>query len=29
MNKQPEVTEQTRKNLIVACFDLIKEQGKA
>ena len=29
MNKQPEVTEQTRKNLIAACFDLIKEQGKA
>ena len=29
MNKQPEVTEQTRKNLIAACFVLIKEQGKA
>ncbi|MBR1684821.1 MAG: TetR/AcrR family transcriptional regulator [Clostridia bacterium] len=29
MNKQPEVTEQTRKNLIAACFDLIKRQGKA
>ena len=29
MNKQPEITEQTRKNLIAACFDLIKEQGKA
>ena len=29
MNKQPEVTEQTRKNLIAACFDLIKNAWAA